>query len=83
MSVLRRGLQELDVAPPPGFAWTLKCIRSGAASAAAAIDISLSKIRRQGDWSASSMVPERKYIDAMVVSTDAARRFFGWLSHGA
>ena len=76
-------LQELDVAPPPGFAWTLKCIRSGAASAAAAIDISLSKIRRQGDWSASSMVPERKYIDAMVVSTDAARRFFGWLSHGA
>ena len=66
-----------------GFAWTLKCIRSGAASAAAAIDISLSKIRRQGDWSASSMVPERKYIDAMVVSTDAARRFFGWLSHGA
>ena len=83
VTVLRRGLQELDVAPPPGFAWTLKCIRSGAASAAAAIDISLSKIRRQGDWSASSMVPERKYIDAMVVSTDAARRFFGWLSHGA
>ena len=75
--------EELDVAPPPGFTWTLKCIRSGAASAAAAIDISLSKIRRQGDWSASSMVPERKYIDAMVVSTDAARRFFGWLSHGA
>ena len=28
-------------------------------------------------------MPERKYIDAMVVSTDAARRFFGWLSHGA
>ena len=73
VTVLRRGLQELDVAPPPGFTWTLKCIRSGAASAAAAIDISLSKIRRQGDWSASSMVPERKYIDAMVVSTDAAR----------
>ena len=80
---LRGSEKELDVAPPPGFAWTLKCIRSGASSAAAAIDISLSKIRRQGDWSASSMVPERKYIDAMVVSTDAARRFFGWLSHGA
>ena len=55
----------------------------GAASECNALDVAMSKIRRQGDWSAKSTVPEDVYIDAQCPASDAGRRFFGWLMASA
>ena len=69
-------------APPLGAAsgaWTLHCIRAGAASECNALDIAMSKIRRQGGWSAKSTVPSDVYIDPNCPHLEAGRRFFGWL----
>ena len=81
--IFRRVLVELGCSPPDGFRWTLHCIRAGAASECNALDIAMSKIRRQGDWSAKSTVPEDDYIDAQCPASDAGRRFFGWLMASA
>ena len=37
----------------------------------------------RADWSAKSTVPEDDYIDAQCPSSDAGRRFFGWLMASA
>eukprot|EP01043_Picozoa_sp_COSAG02_P015093 COSAG02_NODE_635_length_19251_cov_32.350982_1_plen_98_part_00 len=83
VKIFQRVLVELGCAPPAGFRWTLHCIRAGAASECNALDIAMSKIRRQGDWSAKSTVPEDDYIDAQCPKSDAGRRFFGWLMASA
>ena len=83
VKIFQRVLVELGCAPPDGFRWTLHCIRAGAASECNALDIAMSKIRRQGDWSAKSTVPEDVYIDAQCPASDAGRRFFGWLMASA
>ena len=58
-------------------------MRAGAASEANALDIAMSKIRRQGGWSRTSFVPEDVYIDPLCPKLDADRRFFGWLMASA
>ena len=55
---LSAGPFEASLFPPPeGYRWTLHCVRAGATSECNALDIAMSKIRRQGDWSAKSTVP--------------------------
>ena len=81
--IFRRVLVELGCSPPDGFRWTLHCIRAGAASECNALDIALSKIRRQGGWSAKSTVPSDVYIDPNCPPSEAGRRFFGWLMASA
>ena len=77
VEVFRRAVSRLGHSPPPGFRWTLHCVRAGAASEANALDIAMSKIRRQGDWGPKSDVP-MQYID-IHCPPSGGRRFFGWL----
>ena len=79
VGIFRRVLSVLGCSPPDGFRWTLHCVRAGATSECNALNIAMSKIRRQGDWSLKSTVPEDDYIDPMCPASDAGRRFFGWL----
>ena len=83
VSMFSRCLLSLGSAPPAGFRWTLHCVRAGAASEANALDIAMSKIRRQGGWSQKSTTPERVYIDPLCPPSPAGRRFFGWLMASA
>lgn len=78
-SVFSNTLSSLNVHPPAGRKWTLHCVRSGAASAANAMHISMPVIRRLGGWSRKSEVPRDRYIDPACPHTSSGRRFFAWL----
>lgn len=75
---LRECLAHLSVAPPAGERWSGHSLRKGAASGAAAIDVSLSKICWCGGWSIQSRAVH-DYIDPTCPATPACRLFFGWL----
>ena len=64
--------------PPPGFTWTSHSLRKGAASAANAINVVLTKIRYMGGWAKDSNVVH-DYIDPTMAPTPAALVFFGHL----
>ena len=64
--------------PPPGFKWTSHSLRKGAASAANAINVVLTKIRYMGGWARDSDVVQ-DYIDPTMAPTPAALLFFGHL----
>ncbi len=66
-------------APPPGFCWTSRGLRKGAASAAYVIKVRLNDIHYAGGWSTKSTVLESKYVDFTMRSTKAALMFFGYL----
>ena len=82
-SWLQLACRALGVAPPADGAWLSHSLRSGAASAAAAVGVDLVRIRYYGGWAAGSDAVYR-YVHATVRPDDAARLFFGWLtSRGA
>lgn len=71
-------LAHLDVQPPAGDLWSGHSLRKGAASGAAAIDVALHRICHMGGWR-DQRGAVLSYIDPTCPSSDAARRFFGWL----
>ena len=79
-TILSDTLTSFNRRPPPGRKWTLHCIRVGPASECNALGIPLSRIRRQGGWTAKSDVPSKKYIDPSCPPSTAGRRFFDWLT---
>ena len=64
--------------PLGGFKWTSHSLRKGAASAANAINVVLTKIRYMGGWSRDSNVVH-DYIDPAMPPSAAAQLFFGYL----
>eukprot|EP00873_Tetraselmis_striata_P009924 jgi/Tetstr1/430188/TSEL_020019.t1 len=69
----------VGVAPPAGTSWTSHSLRKGAASAANAIGVPLSRIRYQGGWATNSDVV-LDYIDPNVLPSPGARFFFGHIA---
>ena len=76
---LASALRQVQLAPPAGYSWTSHSLRSGAASAARAIGISLEVIRYFGHWARNSDTV-RDYIDPTFRPSLAASFFFGWLT---
>jgi hypothetical protein len=64
-------------APPPGTLWTMYSLRSGAATAAHSVGVSLPSIQRWGLW--KSLAGVEPYIDALVQPSGEALLFFGHL----
>lgn len=77
---LEQALQLTDHQPPAGYNWTGHSMRKGAASAAAAAGVPLSKIRYLGGWSAQSITVEKTYIDPTCPASPAGTFFFSWLT---
>ena len=75
MSVLER----LSVRAPHGFAYLAHSVRSGAASAQAAIGVPRHIYVWVGGWARGSSVVDRTYIDPTVLPSPAAYRLYGWL----
>ncbi|KAJ1488635.1 hypothetical protein T484DRAFT_1938870 [Baffinella frigidus] len=67
--------------PPPGVLWTMYSLRSGAATAAHSIGVSLPSIQRWGLW--KSLGGVEPYIDALVQPSSEALLFFGHLRRSA
>ncbi len=81
---LRDVCAEVDppVQAPPGFLYSSHSLRSGAASAANAVGVSLAHIRWLGGWSRTSDVVQ-DYISPAVQFSPEAFAFFGWLTPSA
>ena len=77
---LREALAHLKARPPPGFKWTGHSLRKGAASAAAAVGVSLLVIAFFGVWSPTSSTLAHHYVDPTMTACPAAWFFFGWLT---
>ena len=77
-AMLQRTLTKTGFRPPDGFSYLPHSIRAAAASGAAAIDVTLPKIRHEGGWSRDSAVVH-DYIDPSCPPTATAFRFFGHL----
>eukprot|EP01048_Picozoa_sp_COSAG05_P025224 COSAG05_NODE_6317_length_981_cov_2.278912_1_plen_119_part_01 len=73
-AMLRRCCARYGFAPPPKFVYSSHSSRSGAQSAAAAIGVTITTIRRCGGYSKDSRVPEQKYIDPTCPPTPAGRK---------
>jgi hypothetical protein len=71
-------LDHVGATPPRGETWSGHSLRKGAASAANAIGVSLAKICHVGGWSVKASTVH-DYIDPTCPSSDAARRYFGWM----
>ena len=71
-------LDHLGATPPQGETWSGHSLRKGAASAANAIGVSLAKICHVGGWSVKASTVH-DYIDPTCPSSDAGRRYFGWM----
>lgn len=77
-ALVRRVVSDHGHAPPDGFIYSSRSLRSGAVSNAAAIRVPMDVIRYMGGWKPDSAVPERAYLDRTCPDTDAAWYFFGW-----
>ena len=75
---VRQSLRALNVVAPEGYTYSSHSLRKGAATAAHAIGVPLTKICYYGNWSAKSRVVH-DYIDPSAEPTPAAYSFFGWL----
>ena len=73
---------EPPVQAPPGYFYSSHSLRSGAASAANAVGVSLAHIRWLGGWSRNSDVVQ-DYISPAVQFSSEAFAFFGWLTPSA
>lgn len=62
---------------PSGEKWTGHSLRSGGASACQAIDVPLFYIMSFGVW--KTMEAVQRYLSALILPSDAAWLFFGWL----
>ena len=70
-------LAATEQTPPPGTLWTMYSMRSGAATGAHSIGVSLPSIQRWGLW--KSLGGVEPYIDALVQPSGEALLFFGHL----
>ena len=82
----RLALNAVGAAPPTDFKYDGHCSRSGAATGANSIGVTLQKICFMADWSIRSSAVH-DYIDLSAPPTLGASRFFQWLvpqplSHG-
>ncbi len=75
---LERLLERLQVRAPPSFAYLPHSIRSGTASAMAAIGIPRHIYVWIGGWSPTSTTVEKHYVDPTVLPTASALRLYGW-----
>ena len=69
--------QLVNFSPPFGETWTGHSLRSGGASACQAIEVPLFYIMSFGVW--QTMEAVQRYLSALVLPSDAAWLFFGWL----
>ena len=72
-------LQTLRIQAPPGFVYLGHSIRSGSASAMAAIGVPRHLYVWVGGWSPTSRTVDKHYIEPTVMPTPAAHALFGWL----
>ena len=73
--MLKRLLLELHVSPPDGYTYSSHNLRSGAASAAFSLDVSIVRICFYGGWAQGSQAVFF-YIDPSWAPSPAARYFF-------
>lgn len=78
--MLDRLLALLNVSPPEGYTYSSHSIRSGAASAAFAVDVNILRICFCGGWAQSSTAVYQ-YIDLTWRPSPEAMFFFGHLRH--
>ena len=71
-------LDHIGARAPAGEVWSGHSLRIGAASAADAEGVSLRRICHMGGWTAQSAAV-KDYIGPTCPSSDAGRRYFGWL----
>lgn len=76
---LKLSLAAVSATVPSGYSWTSHSLRSGPASAANAINVTVTHIRHFGGWARNSDVVH-DYIDPNVVATPGAWFFFGFIS---
>ena len=67
----------VGISPAFGETWTAHSLRSGGASACQAIDVPLFYIMAFGVW--KTMAAIERYLSALILPSDAAWLFFGWL----
>lgn len=67
----------VGMAPANGEKWTGHSLRSGAASACQALDVSLFYVMSFGIW--KSMEAVQRYLNATILPSDEAWLFFGWM----
>lgn len=67
----------VNFSPPFGETWTGHSLRSGGASACQAIEVPLFYIMSFGVW--KTMEAVQRYLSALILPSDAAWLFFGWL----
>ena len=70
---------DLGVAAPLGGKFTSHSLRSGGASAAFAIGVSIDDINDHGGWAPGSDTANKHYIDRSIRASDAARALLGFL----
>lgn len=70
-------IAHVGAAPGPGAAWSKKSLRSGGATCALAINVSLPRIMRWGIW--KSLAAVECYLDPLAPADHAAYHFFGHL----
>jgi len=75
---LASALLRCGIKAPPGFAYLGHSIRSGAASAMAAISVPRHLYIWLGGWAPGSSTVDKHYIDPTILPTPAAYAFFGW-----
>jgi hypothetical protein len=77
----RRVLRAVHGQPPDGFAWTLRSLRKGPATAAYIIGTPMQKIKFFGGWARGSDVV-LDYIEPTVIPSPGAWQLFGWMTLG-
>lgn len=76
-SWLRTACQAVQAEPPAGEKWTGQSLRSGGASASLSIGVDMFFIMKHGHWKTHAAV--QRYLQFLVLPSDAAYLFFGWL----
>ena len=79
-SMLTRLLTKLNISPPEGYTYSSHSLRSGAASAAFAVGVDITRICFCGGWAVGSHAVYR-YIDLTWQESADADFFFGHLRH--
>jgi hypothetical protein len=75
---LQSALQRCGISAPAGFAYQGHSIRSGGASAMAAIGVERHLFIWLGGWARGSTTVDRHYLDPTVLPSPAAFALYGW-----
>ena len=76
---LELACRDLGVAAPLGGKYSSHSLRSGGASAAFAIGVTIDDINHHGGWAPGSDTAIKHYIDRSIRASDAARALLGFL----